>query len=594
MQVNSVTQLFIVFLVGAFISTSIHHLISYLARRKKPLRFVFFLWIALVISIAIRFYTLLTGAESAYQPFILQILEMAVMACMSSHLTYNEAARYIRYIIPVSLTAVCLYWAFPKYLVLILGVAQLMSYFLIGYLTYQLYLQKKPYFNLLLGATVVALLAFTFFSVGPVGLGFHYPVPARVMLLAFYLISFILHATYLNRMSALTSQKFVESEFITTKLKELDHLKTKFFSNITHEFRTPLTLIQGPATELLEKTNDPEAKKLLEMIKNNSARLLKLINQLLDLARLDAHEVKLNYKPTRLDTLLKTSISQFTSLASSRGIQLEWRIPEEAGTVLIDEEKIETIVINLISNALKFTPTAGKVVVTGSFKNNVFEMEVKDNGRGIPAEKLAHIFDRFYQVEATDSSHSEGTGIGLALVKEYVELMKGVIQIESKTGVGTSIKISLTLVKPPLELPEEPTTVSKKQPTQEEETPVVNSELPLLLIVEDNEDIRAFIKTCLGLQYRYSEARHGREGLEKARHEIPDVLISDLMMPEMDGLELCHEIKKDRRTNHIPFIMLTAKAAEENKIRQSHGVQDLQQYNPHHRQTSDGRSLVPF
>lgn len=375
---------------------------------------------------------------------------------------------------------------------------------------------------------------------------------------------------YMGRRTVVNRERLKAQVIVAEKerqtLKELDHLKTKFFSNITHEFRTPLTLIQGPANELLEKTKDPETRKLLTMIKNNSARLLTLINQLLDLTRLDAKEVKLTYDATRLDIMLKSIISQFTSLATSRGIQLEWKISEMTQPVLIDKEKVETILINLISNALKFTTAGGRVMVTSTFNNNVLKVEVSDNGRGIPAEKLPHIFDRFYQVEATDSSHSEGTGIGLALVKEYVELMKGIIEVESKEGVGTSIKVSLTLANSPYEVTQEGLDISEKEETTNEANLVSKGELPLLLIVEDNEDIRSFIKTCLGKSYRFSEARHGQEGLDKARHEIPDLILSDLMMPEMDGLELCHAIKKDGRTNHIPFIMLTAKAAEENKI----------------------------
>jgi signal transduction histidine kinase/DNA-binding response OmpR family regulator len=400
------------------------------------------------------------------------------------------------------------------------------------------------------------------------------PAPLNIQVFYFRLgilieiISFSLGLGYMQRLDEINrvqaETKLEKEHKQMLSFQELDQLKTKFFSNITHEFRTPLTLIQGPANELLEKTNDPEAKKLLTMIKNNSARLLTLINQLLDLAKLDAREVKLTMKPIRLDVLLKTTVSQFTSLASSRLIHFEWRILTEAHTVLMDEEKVETILTNLVSNALKFTPARGIVLVSATYTNQLLEIEVKDSGRGIPAEKLPHIFDRFYQVEATDSSHSEGTGIGLALVKEYVELMKGTIQIESQVGVGTSFKVSIALASaPPMVVEEKVNAIDEHIP---EESNGGDDQLPLILIVEDNQDIRSFIKTCLGNQYRYSEARHGREGLDKAQHEIPDIIISDLMMPEMDGLELCGEIKKDVRTNHIPFIMLTAKAADENKM----------------------------
>lgn len=402
------------------------------------------------------------------------------------------------------------------------------------------------------------------------------PIPLNIQVFYFRagilieIVSFSLGLGYMQRLDEISRAqaevKLEQEHKQVLNFQELDQLKTKFFSNITHEFRTPLTLIQGPTNELLEKTKDAESQKLLVMIKNNAARLLTLINQLLDLTRLDAKEVKLTYSATRPDILLRSIIAQFTSLATSKGILLEWKISEVAQTVLIDKEKVETILINLISNAIKFTSSGGKVIVISTFNNNVLEVEVNDNGRGIPAEKLPHIFDRFYQVEATDSSHAEGTGIGLALVKEYVELMKGIIQAESKVGLGTSIKISLNLVHAPYEVKEEATNVIEQDVITNGVSLVSSDELPLLLLVEDNEDIRSYIKTCLGNQYRYSEARHGREGLDKAQTEIPDLILSDLMMPEMDGLELCHEIKKDGRTNHIPFIMLTAKAAEESKI----------------------------
>ncbi|MFN3839416.1 MAG: ATP-binding protein, partial [Cyclobacteriaceae bacterium] len=349
-------------------------------------------------------------------------------------------------------------------------------------------------------------------------------------------------------------------------LRELDHLKTKFFSNITHEFRTPLTLIQGPAEQLLEKTTDKEAVQQLNLIKANAQRLLKLINQLLDLAKLDANEAKLDEKPLNLAPLCRSIIAQFTSLAQSRNIDFKWQLTEPLPVVLGDAEKLETIFINLISNAMKFTPSGGQVKVSAQFQENKFSVTVEDTGRGIPASKLEHIFDRFYQVEASDSSHAEGTGIGLALVKEYTELMRGIIHVESTPGKGTVFTVTLPLQPSTMpmvaetEKPDKP--INQPATTQTGET----VHLPLLLLVEDNEDIRTLIKSCLGSAYRYSEARHGKEGLEKARTEIPDLIISDLMMPEMDGLEFCERIKNDPHTNHIPFIMLTAKAADEHKL----------------------------
>jgi signal transduction histidine kinase/ligand-binding sensor domain-containing protein len=217
-------------------------------------------------------------------------------------------------------------------------------------------------------------------------------------------------------------------------LKELDHLKTKFFSNITHEFRTPLTLIQGPANELFEKERNQESKQLLGLIKSNSDRLLKLINQLLDLAKLDALEMKINASSVNIKSLINVTASQFNSLATSKGIDYMLHIADDLPIAIADREKIETMLFNLISNAIKFTETGGHVKVHASWMNQTFILQVSDTGRGIPAAKLKHIFDRFYQVNPTDSSHSEGTGIGLALVKEYTELMKGILEVESTVG----------------------------------------------------------------------------------------------------------------------------------------------------------------
>ena len=352
-------------------------------------------------------------------------------------------------------------------------------------------------------------------------------------------------------------------------LRESEQLKTKFFSNVTHEFRTPLTLIQGPAKELYDKETDPEAKQLLSLIRNNSDRLLRLVNQLLDLAKLDAREMKLNLAPVDLASSVRGTVTQFASQAHSKGIKLEWIIAEPMPYLMADNEKIEAILFNLISNAMKFTAADGTVAVEARWTKEYFMLRVTDTGRGIPAEKLQHIFDRFYQVNPTDSSHSEGTGIGLALVKEYTEIMKGTLEVESKVGSGTlfSIKLPLVQVSGNVEPGLAPEGEKKKEiPLIPVQSVTAESGLPVLLLVEDHADIRFFIKTCLGSQYHYKEAQDGKEGLAMAREAIPDLIISDLMMPEMDGLQLCHELKKDRRTDHIPFIVITAKAAEERDI----------------------------
>lgn len=348
-------------------------------------------------------------------------------------------------------------------------------------------------------------------------------------------------------------------------LQEIDHLKTQFFSNITHEFRTPLTLIQGPAEELIQRTQNPGDKQLLHIIKNNAQRLLQLINQLLDLSKLDAQLLTLDENTIQLGSWLRALISQFASVAQNRNIVFKWQIIEPMPDVVADEKKLEAVLTNLISNALKFTPEKGTVAIQAEWNNDLFTFRVSDTGPGIAAADLPQIFNRFYQVQHPSSHISGGTGIGLTLVKEYTELMKGKIQVESTVGKGSVFTVLLPLqVSGSSSIPENETFDGDEvQPYHAEMT---SRGAPLVLLVEDNDEIRLLLKTSLGNNYRFAEAANGKEGLEKAITLIPDLIISDLMMPEMDGLELCTQVKADIRTQHIPFIMLTARAGEENKL----------------------------
>lgn len=409
------------------------------------------------------------------------------------------------------------------------------------------------------------------------------PVPLNLQVVYFRIgivieiIAFALGLGYMQRLDeiirAKTETKLEQEHQQVLTLQEVNTLKTKFFSNITHEFRTPLTLIQGPAKELYGRETNPESKQMLGLIQANSDRLLKLINQLLDLAKLDAREMKLKLEPVDLNHLVKMTASQFTSIATLKGIEYEMKISDDIPSIIADLEKTEAILSNLISNAIKFTSSGGRVTVHAHWEQDTFIIGVSDTGRGIPPEKLEHIFDRFYQVDPADAGNSEGTGIGLALVKEYVELMKGVLEVESEIGLGTVFNIKLKLERSNVAINESSPTESELaqsyRPTASKipmSTLDGNEHQPLLLLVEDNDDIRFFIKTCLGNQYRYMEARQGKEGLAIARAEVPDLIISDWMMPEMDGVEFLNLIKKDKRTDHIPFILLTAKGTVENKI----------------------------
>ena len=392
---------------------------------------------------------------------------------------------------------------------------------------------------------------------------------------------------------------------------ETDKMKSRFFANISHEFRTPLTLIFGPANDVLEKTKEPDTKQSVGIIKRSADRLYGLVNQLLDLSKLEAGKMILETREQNIIPLLKGLVLSFISLAERKKITLEFNTIEENLNVFIDNDKLEKIVNNLLSNAFKFTPEGGKVVLSvskpnpksppleGTFKevlsppgreikevgnkSDFIEISIRDTGMGIPKDRLDKIFDRFFQADGSQTREHEGTGIGLALTKELVDLHKGKIKLESKEGEGTTVRVLLPLGKEHLkpeeivkkEIPEEKevtTNDTKLIPeigNRKEKTDIdllIDTEKPLLLVVEDNIDVRKYIISHLESDYRIHEAFDGEDGLERALNYIPDLIISDVMMPKMDGFELCNKLKTDEKTSHIPVIMLTAKATSEDKI----------------------------
>jgi signal transduction histidine kinase/ligand-binding sensor domain-containing protein/DNA-binding response OmpR family regulator len=374
------------------------------------------------------------------------------------------------------------------------------------------------------------------------------------------------------------------SKFEADKMHEVDELKSRFFANISHEFRTPLTLIFGPANDVLEKSDDPHTKKNVGIIKRNASRLYSLVNQLLDLSKLESGKMKLQASEQDIIPLLKGYVLSFSSLAERKKIKLSFNAAEDNLNVYIDRDKVEKIITNLLSNALKFTPEGGNIDFTVEKLDSYAEIRVADSGMGIAEERLDKIFDRFYQVDGSHTRESEGTGIGLALTKELVELHKGKIEVESEYGKGTTFEVLLPLGEDHLK-PEEiaEKSVQEKSAVTEEETELIpelekgkkktgfdilleTNDKPLLLIVEDNADVRKYIISYLEEEYRIQEAVDGEDGLNQAINHIPDLIISDVMMPKMDGFELCNKLKTDERTSHIPIIMLTAKATSKDKI----------------------------
>lgn len=356
----------------------------------------------------------------------------------------------------------------------------------------------------------------------------------------------------------------------TAKLQELDLAKTNFFANISHEFRTPLTLILAPIEDLIKKypTDEP-----LKIVRRNASRLLELVNQLLDLSKLESGQMPVNLENIALKSYFKRLSSSFTSLAESKQIDFVVKIFNENYSAQIDTDKIEKIVNNLLSNAFKFTPQGKKIMVDISWKNSAnIIIKVADEGTGISAEKLDKIFDRFYQADTTSSRKFEGTGIGLSLVKELVDVLEGEIEVESKEGVGTTFTVNLpikerTLIEEEAVEDAENQTFTKKEKTQKQTNELeALAESQIMLIVDDNEDIRNYIKSVFKNSFKIIEAGNGKEGIVQAKKFVPDMIISDLMMPEMDGFEFCKSLKLDESTSHIPIIMLTAKANIETKI----------------------------
>ncbi len=368
----------------------------------------------------------------------------------------------------------------------------------------------------------------------------------------------------------------------TEKLKELDSLKSRFFANISHEFRTPLTLILGIIERYLAKQGG--AAHDFNIMKKNAQRLLHLINQMLELSKLEAGSAIIKVEKTDLIKFLRRTASSFISLAEQHKIDFRFNnhpLNESSEIkeifVYMDCDKMETVIYNLLSNAFKFTPEGEKVLIDAIPEEDFVEIKIRNTGIGISPEHLPHIFDRFYQVDSTSTRNYEGTGIGLALVKEFVELHHGKVNVEStdsetvfriKVPLGSAHFSSDQIVKSHEEAIESQQSMIVEDEESKEDIirKSPSAESNIILVVEDHFDLRNFICEQLEDDYSIVEAEDGAKGLMLAEDIIPDLVISDIMMPNMDGYTLCKELKTNIKTNHIPVILLTAKASFENKL----------------------------
>ncbi len=405
-------------------------------------------------------------------------------------------------------------------------------------------------------------------------------------LFGFSALGFVLLAVFIYRFFSYRNRKNQEllrtQRELAKQLQETDQMKSRFFANISHEFRTPLTLILDPIDELLARNTDRRSQDYLYIMQRNAKRLQQLINQFLDLSKLEAGKLDLRASPSNVVAFLRGLTMAFHSLAERRGVELHFSAGEDDILLFFDHDKLEKVFTNLISNAIKFTGSRGKVTVEikklESSDGSSIQILVKDTGIGIPKAHLPYIFDWFYQVNNAGNNPIEGTGVGLALAKELVELHKGTIGVESEQGEGTTFRILLPLGKDHLR-DEEIVPISRifsfpsKQllPDEWEDAHTAlqaeeDTAKPTILLVEDNADLRLFISQTLIDHYTVETADNGQLGLERALDLIPDLIISDVMMPRMDGMTLCKRLKSDEKTSHIPVILLTAKNSEEDKL----------------------------
>ncbi|MFK7747626.1 MAG: helix-turn-helix domain-containing protein [Kordia sp.] len=351
----------------------------------------------------------------------------------------------------------------------------------------------------------------------------------------------------------------------TKKLKELDKDKSNFFSNISHEFRTPLTLISGPIQQQLKKENLPDDERNnLEMMKRNSDRLLSLVDQLLGVSKIESGKVVLHIANSNIITFTEILVDSFRFTTKQKLLKFKIDIKPTTHETWFDKDIVEKIITNLLSNAVKYTPKNGEIACKAVVKDNEFHFEIKNTGTPLTTEEISKLFDRFYQID----EDKEGTGIGLSLVKEIVKLHKGTIAATSIENWIT-FKVMLPIAKANYkdveveEVLENDIVTSTTMLTDENAS---DEDTPILLIVEDNTDVRMYVDSIFKNDYKIIHAENGQIGIDLAIAHIPDIIISDIMMPIKDGIELSKTLKTDERTSHIPIILLTAKAGDGNKI----------------------------
>ncbi|KIC95778.1 hybrid sensor histidine kinase/response regulator transcription factor [Flavihumibacter solisilvae] len=361
------------------------------------------------------------------------------------------------------------------------------------------------------------------------------------------------------------------------RVQAIDRLKTKFFTNVSHEFRTPLSLILAPLEKLISNAGNPDQKKQLHLVQRNAKRLLNLVNQLLDFRKMEVEEIRLHPAIGDIIQFIRDITYSFSDIAEKKQTDLSFGTNIEHLEIYFDRDKMEKILFNLLSNAFKYTPGKGRVAVQLAYDEPVegqnhgtLHIQVSDSGIGIPSDQHERIFERFFQSEVPAEMVNQGTGIGLAITREFVKLHNGTVTVRSEPEKGTCFTVSLPARKIYQQSPQAEDGLEEFTADQTLEADGQgnghSSSVKTILVVEDNDDLRFYLKDNLKLQYKVIEAVNGVEGWEKARSLSPDLVVSDVMMPGMDGIELAKRIKGGTPTAHIPVILLTAMGSEERQL----------------------------
>lgn len=383
------------------------------------------------------------------------------------------------------------------------------------------------------------------------------------LMLVLQILSFALSLSYQG----------LETERERTKLKELDQLKSRFFANISHEFRTPLTLILGPLKQLKAIINQPNTRRQIGTAENYAQRLLRMVNQILDLTKLESGKLQLQAQVFDIVSLTKSITYSFESIAKERGIHLAVNSVEDTWPIYLDKDKIEQILLNLIGNAMKYNKEGGAITVGLEMtKSKALRIKIRDTGIGISADSLPYIFQLYYQEsQQVDTTNQAGSsGIGLALTKELIQLYKGTIHVESELGKGSCFTVEIPLPKfnrEEIRIASTSIETPGNRPQRWIQKEVsLGQQKAMILLIEDHPDVQDYIRSCLVDNFQILLARNGQEGLTLARKEVPDLIITDVMMPKMDGFTLTQNLKEDQITSHIPIIMLTGKSSQESRL----------------------------